>query len=122
MEERLEKFVSDNTCASLSSSGSAMHLSQLALAASGSGVFEKDSLSPRSSGSFLTPDSAKRTPPPSPRPSDASLASNGCARFIHRQIMELANDCLAKSREGVITSAYFYELSQNLDELLKEVR
>ena len=34
----------------------------------------------------------------------------------------MAKDCLQKSQEKVITSRYFYELSENLEKLLTEVR
>lgn len=49
------------------------------------------------------------------------ILSDGSARFVYHQIMELASDCLQKSKEDIITSSYFYDLSQNLDELLQEV-
>lgn len=47
--------------------------------------------------------------------------ADGVLSFIHHQIAELARDCLAKSREGLITSVYFFELQQNLEKLLHDV-
>lgn len=43
-------------------------------------------------------------------------------RFVHHQIIEMARDCLQKSQEKLITSRYFYEMSENLEHLLMEVR
>lgn len=42
--------------------------------------------------------------------------------FLLHQVMELAKDCLEKSQDKLITSAYFYELSDSLEKLLKDVR
>ncbi|XP_073501372.1 microtubule-associated serine/threonine-protein kinase 2 [Phyllobates terribilis] len=44
---------------------------------------------------------------------------DGVLSFIHHQVMELARDCLGKSRDGLITSRYFYELQENLEKLLQ---
>lgn len=44
------------------------------------------------------------------------------ARFVHHQVIEMAKDCLQKSNEKLITSRYFYELSENLEKLLTEVK
>ncbi len=49
------------------------------------------------------------------------LESDGTARFIHHQIVELARDCLNKSRDKMISSAYFYELSEHMERLLIDV-
>lgn len=47
---------------------------------------------------------------------------DGCARFILHQICELAADCLQKSKDDdALSSAYFYEMSASLEELLVEV-
>nr|XP_043884212.1 microtubule-associated serine/threonine-protein kinase 1-like isoform X2 [Solea senegalensis] len=51
--------------------------------------------------------------------SDLPLA-DGVLSFIHHQIAELSRDCLAKSREGLITSIYFCELQENLEKLLHD--
>ncbi|XP_053394336.1 microtubule-associated serine/threonine-protein kinase 3-like isoform X2 [Mercenaria mercenaria] len=40
--------------------------------------------------------------------------------FLLHQVMELAKDCLEKSHDKLITSAYFYELSDSLEKLLKD--
>ncbi|CAJ0951417.1 unnamed protein product [Ranitomeya imitator] len=44
---------------------------------------------------------------------------DGVLSFIHHQVIELARDCLGKSRDGLITSRYFYELQENLEKLLQ---
>ncbi|CAF1411772.1 unnamed protein product [Adineta steineri] len=44
--------------------------------------------------------------------------SDGSARFIHNQIVELAKDCLEKSHEDLITTLYFNEMTSNLERLL----
>lgn len=41
--------------------------------------------------------------------------------FLLHQVMELAKDCLEKSQDKLITSSYFYELSDSLEKLLKDV-
>ena len=53
---------------------------------------------------------------------DHSDESDGTVRFVHHQVLELARDCLQKSREQMISSGYFYELSENLEKLLSDVR
>lgn len=47
--------------------------------------------------------------------------ADGVLSFIHHQIVELSRDCLAKAREGLITSVYFFELQENLEKLLQDV-
>lgn len=44
--------------------------------------------------------------------------SDGSARFIHNQIVELAKDCLEKSENDLITTLYFNEMTGNLERLL----
>ncbi|RVE76439.1 hypothetical protein OJAV_G00008030 [Oryzias javanicus] len=46
--------------------------------------------------------------------------ADGVLSFIHHQIAEMSRDCLAKSREGLITSVYFCELQENLERLLHD--
>ncbi|XP_029014302.1 microtubule-associated serine/threonine-protein kinase 1-like isoform X2 [Betta splendens] len=46
--------------------------------------------------------------------------ADGVLSFIHHQIAELSRDCLAKARDGLITSVYFFELQENLEKLLRE--
>ncbi|XP_035380970.1 microtubule-associated serine/threonine-protein kinase 1 [Electrophorus electricus] len=46
--------------------------------------------------------------------------ADGVLSFIHHQIIELSRDCLTKSREGLITTVYFYELQENLEKLLHD--
>ncbi|XP_022623197.1 microtubule-associated serine/threonine-protein kinase 1-like [Seriola dumerili] len=53
-------------------------------------------------------------------PENVLPLADGVLSFIHHQIAELSRDCLAKAREGLITSVYFFELQQNLDKLLND--
>nr|XP_045006625.1 microtubule-associated serine/threonine-protein kinase 2 isoform X2 [Jaculus jaculus] len=46
--------------------------------------------------------------------------ADGALSFIHHQVFEMARDCLDKSRSGLITSHYFYELQENLEKLLQD--
>ncbi|GAB1603534.1 hypothetical protein Ahia01_000634700, partial [Argonauta hians] len=50
----------------------------------------------------------------------APAESDAILSFLHHQILEIARDCLQKSREKLITSNYFCELSENLEKLLKD--
>ncbi|KAH1029690.1 hypothetical protein HUJ05_002876 [Dendroctonus ponderosae] len=43
-------------------------------------------------------------------------------RFVHHQVLEMARDCLHKSQNKLITSRYFYEMSENLERLLTETK
>ncbi|XP_076668775.1 microtubule-associated serine/threonine (MAST) protein kinase dop isoform X3 [Andrena cerasifolii] len=43
-------------------------------------------------------------------------------RFVHHQVFEMARDCLQKSQEKLITTRYFYEMSENLEHLLMETK
>ena len=46
---------------------------------------------------------------------------DGAARFVQHQVVELARDCLAKSVSKHISTSYFLELSDNLEQLLHDV-
>ncbi|VDN28070.1 unnamed protein product [Gongylonema pulchrum] len=48
------------------------------------------------------------------------VISDGATRFLHHQIVEIANDCLCKSRDDLINTAYFSEISQRLEAVLSE--
>lgn len=48
--------------------------------------------------------------------------ADGVLGFAHHQIIELARDCLEKSRLGLVTSSYFCELTDKLEKLVQEVR
>jgi hypothetical protein len=37
------------------------------------------------------------------------------------QVVEAARDCLSKSKDGLLSSGYFMDLSENLQRLLYEV-
>ncbi|GJQ68805.1 hypothetical protein Trydic_g5065 [Trypoxylus dichotomus] len=43
-------------------------------------------------------------------------------RFVHHQVLEMARDCLSKSQNKLITSPYFYEMSENLERLIMETK
>ncbi|XP_061568361.1 microtubule-associated serine/threonine-protein kinase 1-like isoform X1 [Cololabis saira] len=53
-------------------------------------------------------------------PENVLPLADGVLSFIHHQIAELCRDCLDKSRDGLITSVYFYELQENLEKLLQD--
>ncbi|EAL41443.3 AGAP011030-PA [Anopheles gambiae str. PEST] len=53
---------------------------------------------------------------------DSARNSQPIVRFVHHQVLEMARDCLHKSHAKLITSRYFYEMSENLERLLMETR
>lgn len=54
-------------------------------------------------------------------PENVLPLADGVLGFAHHQIIELARDCLEKSRLGLITSSYFCELTDKLERLVLEV-
>ena len=54
--------------------------------------------------------------------SEISADSIAIVRFVHHQTLEMARDCLQKSEDKLITSRYFYEMSENLEKLLTQTR
>ena len=48
---------------------------------------------------------------------EISADSIAIVRFVHHQTLEMARDCLQKSEDKLITSRYFYEMSENLEKL-----
>lgn len=54
-------------------------------------------------------------------PENVLPLADGVLGFAHHQIIELARDCLEKSRLGLITSSYFCELTDKLERLVQEV-
>lgn len=54
-------------------------------------------------------------------PDSAPALADGVLGFIQHQLVELVRDCLEKSRKGLITSGYFVELQEKLDNFLHEV-
>lgn len=48
--------------------------------------------------------------------------ANPIVRFVHHQVVEMARDCLHKSRAKLITGLYFYEMSESLERLLAETK
>ncbi|XP_078812121.1 microtubule-associated serine/threonine-protein kinase 1 isoform X8 [Oryzias latipes] len=53
-------------------------------------------------------------------PESVPPLADGVLGFAHHQIIELARDCLEKSRFGHITSSYFCELTDKLERLVQE--
>ncbi|XP_057185018.1 microtubule-associated serine/threonine-protein kinase 2 isoform X4 [Triplophysa rosa] len=53
-------------------------------------------------------------------PENVLPLADGVLSFAHHQIIELARDCLEKSRFGLITSRYFCELTDKLERLFQE--
>lgn len=51
-----------------------------------------------------------------------SRDSQPIVRFVLHQVLEMARDCLSKSDAKLITSRYFYEMSENLERLLCETK
>lgn len=54
-------------------------------------------------------------------PDSAPPLADGVLGFIQHQLVELVRDCLEKSRKGLITSRYFVELQEKIENLLHEV-
>ncbi|VIO93132.1 KIAA0303, putative [Brugia malayi] len=48
------------------------------------------------------------------------LISDGATRFLHHQIIEVANDCLSKSKDDLTNASYFSEISQRLEAVIAE--
>ncbi|KAK4337224.1 hypothetical protein RND71_043730 [Anisodus tanguticus] len=48
------------------------------------------------------------------------IASDAVTRFVHHQAIEMAKDCLQKSKDELLTSNYFYEMTEGLEKLLTE--
>ncbi|KAK5614678.1 Microtubule-associated serine/threonine-protein kinase 4 [Crenichthys baileyi] len=53
-------------------------------------------------------------------PENVLPLADGVLGFAHHQIIELARDCLEKSRLGLITSSYFCEFTDKLEKLVQE--
>ncbi|XP_071970039.1 microtubule-associated serine/threonine-protein kinase 3 isoform X8 [Engystomops pustulosus] len=53
-------------------------------------------------------------------PSRTLPLADGVLGFIHHQIVELARDCLDKSKGALITSRYFVELQEKLEKMLED--
>lgn len=54
-------------------------------------------------------------------PSHTLPLADGVLGFIHHQIVELARDCLDKSKGALVTSRYFVELQEKLEKMLQDV-
>ncbi|CAL9682288.1 unnamed protein product [Knipowitschia caucasica] len=53
-------------------------------------------------------------------PENVLPLADGVLGFAHHQIIELARDCLEKSRQGLVTSSYFCEFTDKLEKLVLE--
>lgn len=52
---------------------------------------------------------------------DEEQESDAVLSFLHHQVLQLAQDCLTKSQDKMVTKTYFYELLDNLEKLLQDV-
>ena len=52
---------------------------------------------------------------------EALLNSSPVVRFATAQLAEIARDCLQRSRDGLLSSRYFTQMNENLENLLNEV-
>lgn len=50
------------------------------------------------------------------------IASDAVTRFVHHQAIEMAKDCLQKSKDELLTSHYFHEMSDGLEKLMYECK
>jgi len=46
---------------------------------------------------------------------------DGILSFVHKQIVHLAQDCLDKSENQLLSALYFHELTENLRTLCNDV-
>lgn len=53
---------------------------------------------------------------------DIPAGAIAIVRFVQHQVVELGRDCLLKSEQQLITSRYFYDMSDNLERLLTEAK
>ncbi|CAL1592613.1 unnamed protein product [Knipowitschia caucasica] len=53
-------------------------------------------------------------------PESSLPLADGVLGFIQHQLVELARDCLDKSKKGLVTSCYFAELQEKLEKFLHE--
>ena len=52
---------------------------------------------------------------------EALLSFSPVMRFATAQLAEIARDCLQRSRDGLLSSRYFTQMNENLENLLNEV-
>ena len=52
---------------------------------------------------------------------ESTRECDGISSFLHKQVIEMARNCLVKSEQKQITSSYFYEMSDSLEKLLEDV-
>ena len=50
-----------------------------------------------------------------------TLGTDGTACFVHHLVIELARDCLDTSKAKLISSHYFFELTEKLEKLRQDV-
>ncbi|KAG8196773.1 hypothetical protein JTE90_014505 [Oedothorax gibbosus] len=51
---------------------------------------------------------------------DAGDSLDAVARFVHHQVIQMAEDCLSQSQNQIISSQYFFEMSESLEKLMFE--
>lgn len=94
MEERLKAFIDENSVVDALESGSS------------------------TDGGSVSTISASAAATAADIPADAIAI----VRFVQHQVVELARDCLQKSEQRLITSRYFYDMSDNVERLLTEAK
>ncbi|TGZ51510.1 hypothetical protein CRM22_010738 [Opisthorchis felineus] len=51
-----------------------------------------------------------------------TVSWSAVARFVHRQVVQHARDCLQKALSRIVTCRYFYEMTENLEKLVEDTR
>ncbi|CAH8669666.1 unnamed protein product [Dicrocoelium dendriticum] len=51
-----------------------------------------------------------------------TVSWSAVARFVHRQVIQHAKDCLQKALSRLVTCRYFYEMTENLNKLVEDTR
>ncbi|GMT14095.1 hypothetical protein PFISCL1PPCAC_5392 [Pristionchus fissidentatus] len=103
MEEKLETFVRQNAPLS-----------------GGPSSAETDDVTSGGGGGARNRKSMVMTAETTLEPALLRLIADGATRFLHHQLVEIASDCVQRSRDDTITCSYFCEMSQRLDETLNE--
>lgn len=105
MEERLKAFIEENAVV------------ESTVAAVDSSTEDGESTTTTVASSPSAPG-----PPTSLMPMNIPADAIAIVRFVQHQVVELGRDCLAKSEQRLITSRYFYDMSDNLERLLNEAK
>lgn len=54
--------------------------------------------------------------------SDPTTDSDSIARFVHKQLVEIAQDIQIRAEQDNLSAVYFYDITQNIERLLNEAR